>query len=207
MPSPKFDFCSIALSRLLGDPVAAATSGGVWLTQAMREAVLNEALQEFFRRYWVATEGDVRLFAQLFPENLRVVDITTTSGGEYTIETGSPSFTFDLYQVVDGFKSTTYIRFLNETLYSVVKTGINLQLVPSASKPLAFKLGGKLMFFPASEYNAQTVSISYIRKPVNPSTGGVFAAAGTYDIPFGAIWINEIAAIAEELYKKYNQER
>jgi hypothetical protein len=207
MPSPKFDSTSIALSKLLGDPVSSAASNGTWLTASVREAVLNEALQEFFRQHWTAVQGDVKLFAELFPENLRVVAITTTSVGKYTIATASPSFTYDLFKVVDGTLSTQLIRFLNQVYYNTVITGANTELTPSTSNFLAFQMGGELTFLPAASFNAQSVTIAYIRKPVFPSTGGSFTAAGTYDIPFAEIWINEIAALAEEIYKNYNQER
>lgn len=116
---------------------------------------------------------------------------------------------YDFFKMIDAYTVTSpkYIKFLDKTLRTVVITGTNNLYTPSATHLIGFELEGTLEFYPAASFNAQKVKINYIRKPVNPTTGEAFVNGDTRDIPFNAIWSEEIAETAFRIWQQNTQER
>lgn len=203
--SPKFDSCSVQFAKKIGDAVATAATAGNILSVAERETYLNLALNEVFRKYWAGVQGDTEKFLEIFPELHKSIQVTSTAGGLYVLAAAT---TFDFFKMIDGYTVTSpkYIKFLKKTLRTIVITGTNSLYVPSATHFIGFEIEGTLEFYPAASFNAQNVKINYIRKPVNPTTGNAFVNADTSDIPFNAIWSEEIAETAYQIWRTNQQE-
>jgi len=199
MASPKFDAIQIELSRRLGDPVSAVANDGTWLTAAVRTAYTNKALHKFFSDMVMAVQGDKMKLAQIFPELLSAPTELTLTSGNYNIDTGSQNIK-DIWRIYNGYVKTSnyYIRPLDESLYSVMITGINKDYISSASNPAVIQVGRILYFFPLS--SSFTPVIIYLKLPLNPTDGSLLTANGTYDSPFGYQWQSQIASIAQQLF-------
>lgn len=206
MAMEKFKAAQLAFARKIGDAVTLASDAGNILSATERDTYINLALNELFRKYWAGVQGDSKKFLEIFPELLKSLQITTTAGGIFTLAAAN---TYDFFKIIDAYtvSGSSYIKFLEKTKRTIVITQANLNYVPSTSNFLAFEVEGILEFYPASSFNAQNVRINYIRRPVDPSTGSEFSNGGSNDIPFYAIWIEEIAEIAYQLWKTNQQER
>lgn len=198
MASANFDAINVELSRRIGDPVATAGTAGKVLTSAERDAYVNKAMQKLVADVLLGLNGNNEAFIEIFPELVVPRTFTTTAGGTYVIAGSSNA---DFFKLIDGFLSTVYIKVLPKHLYNIVKLGINDLYVPSASNLFAFELAGTLYFLPASSFNAQSVTMNFIKRPVH--TDGSFYSAGDSggDIPFYPHWNSKIAEIAEELVR------
>lgn len=204
MAMEKFSRISVELSQRIADSVTNATDAGEALTADQRTALVNEAMFKLFEEGWTAVRGDIASFIELFPELVTTATITTAADGTFTI--ASPLL--DLHTVISGLKSTTYIKTLPKHLYPIVKANKFDDYAPTASNPVMFDISGKLHFFPASEYNLQSVTIEYIKVPLLPTTGGfLILTAGTVDSPFSDKWNSRIAALAEDIYRTIAQEK
>ena len=205
MPSPKFDAIQIQFSRKIGDPVSTAATAGAFASVAVRNAYVNLALEEVFRKYWEGVMGNSEAFLEIFPELHKSIQKTTSAGGTYTL---AATDTFDFFKIIDAYTVSTpkYIKFLKKHLRTVVITGVSSLYTPSTDHFIGFEIEGVLEFYPASSFNAQNVRINYIRKPVDPSSGAAFSNGGTNDIPFNSIWSEEIAETAYLIWKRNQQE-
>jgi len=203
MPSPKFDSLNVSFSKVIGDVVISASTNGMILSNAERDGYINRALDELFRKSWEGVQGDSKQFIEIFPELYKSQTITTTADGTYTLAANN---TFDFFKAVDGILDTSLIKFLKKSLYAIVKTNSNQMYLASPTNLLAFEIQGTISFFPASSFNAKTVILNYIRRPVDPSTGSGFTNGGTNDHPFNAIWHSEILKIALQLFLIDTQE-
>lgn len=203
MPSPKFDTLNISFSKIIGDVVAAAGTSGSILSDDERDGYINRALNELFRKYWEGVQGDHKRFIEVFPELFKSQDITTTAGGTYALAAAN---TYDFFKAVDGILSSSLVKFLDKSLFAVVKTNSNQMYLASTTNLLAFEIQGTITFLPAASFNAQTVTLNFIRRPVDPSTGSGFTNGGTNDHPFNAVWHEEILKIALQLFLIDTQE-
>ena len=205
MPSPKMDLINVQFSKKIGDAVSAASTAGEILSAAERDAYINLALNEVFRKYWESAQGNSEKFLEIFTELHKPIEIATTAAGLYTLAAEN---TFDFFKMIDAYTVITpkYIKFLKKTLRTVVITGTNELYVPSTTHFIGFEVEGVLEFYPTTSFDIQDVKINYIRKPVDPSTGAAFTNTGTNDIPFNNIWNEEIAETAYQLWKMNQQE-
>ena len=207
MPTPKFDFLSIELSKRIGDPITTADQDGVALSASARNSIINKALLELFKTYW---KGNIDDFIGLFPELTVKRTITTNSNGLYTI--ASPNL--DYFDFVSGLWGghlrtndvTPIIQRKPRSFYTAVKANFVKQLIPSPTNMFCFELGGVMEFLPSSSFNAQNADILIIKQPIDPTTGGFLTQGGTYDSPYYPIWHGEILSIAEQLFKTEAQE-
>lgn len=207
MATPLFDDVSIEFAKAIGDYIASMTAAteGNKLTAAERNGIVNKALSELFRQTWQQVGGNAEAFIEIFPELLVERQITTSAGGTYTV--ANPNLDFN--KIVDARKNTgsVFITALPKTLRQIVITSKHPHYVPSAAKPYVFEISKVLEFYPASEYNAQTVYISFIKVPVDPTTGAVLTQGGSYDSPFYAHWHRAIVEIAKQIYLDMSQQK
>ena len=204
MATPKFDLISVQTSQLIGDPVSAASSAGAILTANERTALVNRAMFKLFDEGWGISKGDIAEFLDLFPELLTSQAVTTDANGEYTINS---TVMRDLFVVVSGLLSTTYIKTLPRHYFTIVKASKFDDFTPDSSNPVVFEISGKLSFFPSASFNAQSVTVYYIKVPLNPTDGSFLTQGGTYDSPFSDQWDSKIAEIALDIYRSEAQEK
>ncbi len=202
MATPKFDKISVEVSRRVGDPVVSAPTAGTFMTAAERNAYVSKALMKLFNEVWASVGGNNSAFIELFPELMRDDTITTTPGGEYTPSAGNGDAYF--FKIIDGAKSSTYIKALDKVLYRTVKLGVSDLYTPSSTNLFVFEIEGVLKFLPASSFNAQSVDISFIRQPIQ-SDGNFIVQSSGEDSPFYDQWNSKIAEIAELLIKTDRQ--
>lgn len=204
MATPKFDRMSVALSRLIADPVSAAGDAGSVLTANERNLYISRAMLLLFNEIWVKSGGDVFLFAGICPELLREQAVTTTSGGTYSIIGGSNMR--DYYAMVSGIISTTYIGLKPAGWLHLYKSSYNADIIPTAADPVMIEAEGIVYFFPAASFNAQSVTLQFVKQPVEPSNGNLLSQNGTTDSPFKDHWEDKIINIAQQLFLKEAQE-
>lgn len=202
MATPLFDDCSVRFSRKIGDAVASASTAGNILSANERTEYINQAANELFRKYWEAVAGNIERFIEIFPELHKTASVTTDIHGIVSL---SASGTYDFFKIIDGH-SSQYIRFLDKALWLTVYGSENSLYVPSTDRFYGFELSGSLRFLPAASFNAQAVTIAYIKRPVDPTNGNALTQGGTYDLPFYSIWNEEIAEIAYQIWRTNQQE-
>lgn len=202
MAAPKLDACNISFSKAIGDVVASASTSGNKLTDDERDGYLNRAMNKLFTEYWTAVKGRTEAFIDIFPELLRDVQVTTTAGGAFVL---AASGTYDFFKLHSAYKSTQIIKCIDKTLKAIVVTSNNELYTPSTSNFIAIEIEGTIIFYPLASFNAQTVNIQYVRRPI-AIDGTAFTNGGTYDHPFNANWNETIVQIALELYKQDTQE-
>ena len=205
MALAKFDSLSIQFSKKIGDTVATSSAAGTILTVAERETYINLALNEVFRKYWAGVQGDSDKFLEIFPELFRSVQATVTTG-VYTLAAAT---TYDFFKMIDAYTTSTpkYIKFLKKSLRTVVIAETNTLYVPSATNLIGFEVEGTLEFYPVASFPSTSVELNYIRKPVDPANGLAYTYSSTTDIPFNAIWSEEIAETALQIWRQNTQER
>lgn len=203
--TPRFDKISIEVSNRMGDPVAAGGSDGVWLTATARNSYVNKAMFAYFNQKWEDAQklyaanpnvSVIQNFANILPELVRLATGITLSSGKYTI--ANPNF--DFYKLIGANIGTTkLIRVLDEDQYTVVKTGMDTLIKPTANKPVAIEFNNMIYFFP--ENSTFSPDILFVTQPLNPETGEFLAQGGTYDSPFTDQHNSRIAEIAEKLIR------
>ncbi len=202
MATPKFDRISVETSRRIGDVVASAATAGKTMTANERTAYVNKALLKLFNREWKKVDGNNTVFIEIFPELMRDDTITTTAGGEYTPSAGNNDAYF--FKIIDGGKSSVYIKALDKILYRTVKLGISDLYTPSSTNLFVFEIEGVLKFLPSASFISQSVDISFIRQPIQ-SDGNFIVRSTGEDSPFYDQWNSEIAEIAEQLIRTDRQ--
>ena len=203
MALPKFDKISVELSQRIGDGVPTSASAGNKLTADERTALVNQALFLLFEQGWEASKGDIKSFIDLFPELVKTENITTDANGISVLATPI----LDFHTIISGLKSTTYIKPLPKHLYTIVKSSRFDDYTPNSANPVVFEISNTLSFFPSTDFNAQVVTIEYIRVPLVPTTGAFITLVGTTDSPFSDKWNSKIASIAEDQFRIIAQEK
>jgi hypothetical protein len=87
MATPKFDIISIALSKVMGDEVTAATSAGNLFTQAVRENAINRARGTIFTQ--ILMKAGLTQFIDQYPEFVSLQSLTfATPAGTVAVPAG-----------------------------------------------------------------------------------------------------------------------
>lgn len=206
MATPKLDKISVELSRRIADPVASAGTNGEVLTATDRTSYINKAMFKLINDYWIQFGGDVKRFAQMFPELIAFEEITLNANGQYDINASSDIR--DFFELVDAYNyaDVIYIAKVPNYLFNIVVTGDNPDYTADENEPLCINLEGVLYFFPSANYAGAIVRIIYLKLPVDPTNGNLLTQGGTYDIPFYDHWNSTIASIAEQLWRIDAQE-
>lgn len=203
MASPLFDSISMRLAKRISDPVASAATNGTILTAAARDEYINKAMMEIIRKYWELVKGDTQTFIEIFPELVKTATFNTTAGGTLVISTSTFK---NFFKIINAIKGTTvYIKSLPKHLYTVVKTGRFDDVAPDSDNPVVFEIEGTLVFFPSADFNVQSVTAFFLTLPLDTSGGTLYNGHATVDSPFLPIWNEEIAQIAEELFRQDTQ--
>jgi hypothetical protein len=197
MATPKFDRMSVEFSKRINDPVAAEGTDGKFVTSAVRELFLNQALQALFGMYWEKTGGDPTSFHSLFPE-LVVPRTVTLSSSKYTIATPN----LDFKKLVEAVPASKYATILPATKKSSAEIGYPSYNAGSANNPVAVESGGIIYVYPAASFVSSSTVLTIIVQPLDPTTGGYLTGGGSYDSPFAPNWEEEIIQTATRIFDK-----
>lgn len=210
--TPKLDRIINQFTSLIGYPATYDGNGDFQpsdvLTKAQVESYVSKAMFKLFNQFWqMATQNKktikdiAQTFLAVFPELVRTGSITFTGAGVYTII--NPNL--DFYYPFGASDSNKYFaRILDATYFEIVKAEIYPQYTAVTAKPIIIYLEGKLNLFPAA---AVSYDVSFITKPVIPSTGGIFTqgSAAVADHPFTEHWEPIIAEKADQIYRQERQ--
>lgn len=200
MASPLIDEISVALSRRIGDAVAASTDDGQTLTANERMSYVNKAMFKLFDEIVQMSQGNGDVMVAMYPELLSTPVALSLSGGNYTVSSGAANIK-DIWKPYQCYISATniYIKVLEPKYYTVLIAGIPNDLDVSSTNPVVIFVNGALRFFPLS--STFTPYVIYIRKPLNPATGGLLVQNGTYDHSFGYQAQERLIEYTEAIYK------
>ena len=205
MPTPKFNAIALQFMEIINDHTTVAGSpevvvaGKILNTVAKIETFVNRGLLQLFTEVLLQSNGDPETIGRILPELIKPMTPTTTAGGIYTLATpylnyfnpaGSPLRTVD----------SKVIRQIDNSLVNEVLSGMIEEYTPSADSLFFYENGGIFTFLPLTEFNAKALSLYYVAKPVNQTTGLAFTSGGTYDSPFQEHWTMKIAELAADIY-------
>ena len=198
------NFISSDLAERIGDKVATPQTDGKRLTAAQRMLFINKALLGLFNQYWTGFNGDKRGFVNLFPELIGKMPLTVNRD---MVEASAIVFPIanpylDYYTLIDGITNDKkYITVLDRTLYSTLLSSKVSDYTPSATKLVAIEIGKQVELLPPASFDEdETITMMYIKQPINPLTGGLLTQDGDYDSPFYPTWNTAITDIAEKLF-------
>lgn len=205
MATPRLNRIITEFMTRIGDSASYDTGvlqDGSILTAAQAVSYVNRAMLQYIDDISKAVRNDTKLIIQLFPELVVTpTAITTNSSGQYSISSTSIR---DFWMLIDATYSNsgtlTYIQRQPEHLYNTYLTGRLSNYSSTAASPNCFQLGSTLVFLPAATFNAVSVNVSYLKLPLNPTTGDFLTQNGTYDCPLYDLHNSNIAEIAEKLY-------
>lgn len=153
---------------------------------------------ELFNTVWTAVKGDISEFLKILPELQEIKEIPTTGTGTYVISTSA--LIRDIMVPISGILDDKYVKHLDPSLYAVVKTGKHSNYKPAEDNLICFMVGDNIEFLPAASFNSQTVTLVYIKLPLNPTDGSFLTQAGDYDSPFMDHWNDKIVNICLALF-------
>lgn len=223
MATPKFDECSIELSKRLLDPATTAAADGADITADERTNLINRALLKLFNDIWVSVGGNIDKFVQICPELLKTTAALTFAVEETTDTVGMPAGVtyakINAYEIASPYldlKEIYAARQADRVKISVYPTDKYTLLITedgyylhTTEKMGMVKSGNKLYLFPktyAAGANIVNVKVQYVGLPINPTTGVLLTQGGNYDSPFGYEWQDKIVSIAQEFYNKESAE-
>lgn len=208
MPTPNFDRIDIEISRRIGDTVANAANDGTVLTATERNAYTNKALFKLFNIKWQEAvkitgkfERPSKYFIREIPELVERSSLLTLTAGNYLI--ASPHF--DFFTIIDAeTDDEKFITVWDTDLYEIARTQRHRHYIATAEKPSVIQLDKLLAFFPLS--STFGFYMTYIKMPLEPTTGNFLTQNGATDSPFLPHWNSIIAEIGEQLFRTDSQE-
>ena len=210
--TPRLDRCIIEFSKIIADPVEYTNDPDLYdigdgkiLTLAEMTSYVNKAMLRMWNAVWTESKGIETIFLQQFPFLFAAKDVSTNEVGGYGIE--NPNKDFGALIDARTENGNTYIQQLGIDKYNIIKSGVNTRFSATAEHPKCFYTDGVIMFEPASSFANTTVTINYIKLPINPETGDFLTQNGGYDSPFPDHYNSAIAEMAGQLYKVDTQEK
>ena len=193
----------------IGDPSTYSGTvlqpGKILTSAAQIVSFVNRAMFEHIRRYWVAVKGDVKLFAEILPELVKPINpVLLDAASSYVI--ANPNLDFmKVFGALYKDNNNAYIRVAPKEEYLALKSGFNTRIGATESEPVLVEINKVLYLFPVT-MAAKHIEVIYIKQPLNPTDGSFLVQNGSYDSPFYDTWDDEIAGIAEVIYRKSAQE-
>lgn len=202
MATVKFDRIAIAFMAKAKDTfVTSFTAGGgalplghVLINDGQIESYINRALSKLFSDVWA--EGKVKGIVDTFPELLETRDITFNGSGRYTLVTPN----LDMFYLVGGTADLKNAQITDRTLYPVIKSGNNFHLSGDSDNPIMIYMDSIVHVFPDADFGTKDGALLIIKKPVDPTTGGLLSQNGSYDSPFDSHWDDKLSELAYQFY-------
>lgn len=184
MASANYDALHIRLSRMLGDPVAAAaTDGKVW-TSARRDILLNNAV-----RRWMMEELVKGNYNALREFRTREGQALTNNSKALSGWTGGVAWILSAYNSTDG----VVVRRLPDGYTAVARTGENSYYTPSTTAQFYQVESGNFILLDGGTTTGDTIVLEYIK--VQPDMTNAYAS----DIMVPSTYFGQILNYALEL--------
>lgn len=204
MATPKYAQIAHAFMNSIGDPIVTngdgliTTPGKVLQTKEIIESFINRAIYKLFITSWGEAKADKDTFLKAFPELMVPVSksIAILPDGTHSIATPN----LDLFEVVSASASGKYVTILDQAYFALVKSKTNAHLTGTDEHPILIKRGNTLYLFKDVVANPYSITIDYIRLPLNGTDGSQLVSGGAVDSPFGYQWTVTIAEIAKGLF-------
>lgn len=195
----KFNRIAQVFMIKIGDPITITgnviNAGKIIDSKEQIENYVNRALETFFYTKWTEFGGDVKKFANFFPE-LVIPQVNGTLGaGICSVEAFK-----NLFQLFGLRVDNKYVRIWDMSVYSIAKSGKRIQYIGSADDPGAILVGDEIQFFGAED--STKVDMEYIIKPIREDGTAFVSSNDAEDSPFNEFWTEQIAQIAADLYNK-----
>lgn len=180
MAIPNYDSLSVALSKDIGDAVAAATSNGNRWSSAARDIHLNQAIRRWIMKRilvkdWFALRGYVAEEAQTLGSNIKTL----------------VSWTGDVSYIIEAYDATTNlpIKRLPEELRTWTKTGGNSYLTASTTNLFWVIDGSSLRIYGSAA--TDSILLTYVKKHTD-----LAANTGSTDIAIDSPYWPQILDLA-----------
>jgi len=162
MASPNFDALSIALSKKLGDPVAAAaTDGKVW-TSALRTLLLNDA-----HRKWT--------LKQLSAGNMNALKHYKNREGQALTNNVLPltTWTGGVAAIISAYNSTdaVYVKRLPDGMVGHARAASNTYYTPSTTNQFWVVEDGSFVLMDGGTTTGDTIVLEYVRPHADLAVG------------------------------------
>jgi len=207
MATPKFDRILQEFHLRIGDPISIlngiATASKI-LTVSESCGYVNKAMFSFFETNWDSVGGDKQKFIEIFPELLVVTSSITTSTTTYSATTiqqytaSNPNL--DIYRHYGVTTGSQYIRIWPKQYVDVAITQKNTHFNVVPPDKAAVEIGTRLLFFPTGSTEMPGMGLTYIRQPLDNTTGALLQQNGNVDSPFDTRWTTKLAEIAASIY-------
>lgn len=212
MATPKLDNISLHFSRRINDSKTSAnvefTTGqedGKTLSALQRMEYINEAMFKLMGMIWKVIQGDKAKFVQIFPELVRDMNITLSSGGtEAKYQIANPNL--DFWHLLEGVliidaSTKRYAEIAPKHLFQAITYGA-IQFRATDEFPKVIEMEREINAFPVATYSGKSAIFTIITQPLNPTNGAFLTQAGSYDSPFYDNWNDQIIDLAVELFHR-----
>jgi len=181
MASPNYDTLSVAVSKMLGDPVAAATTDGKVWTSALRDVLLNTA-----HRRWMKKQILVGNYNALKGYKNREGKALSNNSLALSSWTGGVAYILSARNSTDGL----VVRKLPDGLSAIARSGENTYLTPSTTNQFWVRESANFVLLDGGTTTGDTIELEYIK----PHTS--LSANGASDTSVPAEYYDEIVDLA-----------
>jgi hypothetical protein len=212
MATPKLDRIITEFSRRIAQPATFDALGnlqnGIAMTAAEYVTYVNRAMFKLIEDTWLKVMGDEKAFIRIFPELVKVANISFEAG-TYSLAITAKDFAYLIDgRIIFNFQPSTpaYARKLPQEQFTLAKAGA-LPYNPTAQSPAILVIQNTLHVFPSAMIDpvGLHVDMLYIAFPLDPATGAFLTQNGAIDSPFLDSHNTLIAEIAESLYRADSQ--
>jgi hypothetical protein len=205
--TPKLNILAKRFQNQIQDPVTEDVNGNIVPgelvpTVAELETYLGNACQKYVEQVYTQSAGYQDFITKL-PELFKSFPVTFSQGSN-VIDLSNETYLKDVWEVLDSQSGSTLIEVWNKVHQADALTGNDPFYTADAEHPALIYNKPFLFIFPATitDDGNYGITLNYIKLPLNPETGEYLTINGGYDLPFTLKQIQDIADIAEQLYRK-----
>jgi hypothetical protein len=207
--TPKLDLLAQRFMAQIQDPVTVNGLGNLNVGNLVRtipdmSRYCGDAMLKYIQKTWDSVNGNEQMFLRKLPELFTVKSLTfPLHTNQVDLSNSANGNFFDVQNILDSYQGSTFIEVWDQDKLSGALSGSNPFHIGSSTRPGIIYEKPNLYLFPASLTASAlyTISLCYIRLPIDPVAGGYLQIDGTLgDIPFTLQHIQEIADVAQSLY-------
>ena len=163
MASPLYDVLVVRLSKMLGDPVSAATTDGKVWTGALRDVVFNQAQNRWMRKQmeaqnWNALKGYIATEAQSLTNNEKT--LASWTGGVFAV--------LSAYNATDAL----LVKRLPDGYDGVARAASNTYYSPSTTNQFWKQESLTFRLLDGATTTNDSIRLEYVKNPVTLASNG-----------------------------------
>lgn len=199
MPSPKFDYLNVELSRRLNDVVSDATNDGKIYTSQRRSNYLNQAMQYITKYVYnlvqtLSQNQELKnsIYFKILPD-LIVIETIQSQINPARIEFNKLNIQDTIFLIKTN--DSKYFTPLSPYNYHIALSNYNTLYKFTIDNPAFTFINNKIYILPDS-YPQSNFNVTYFANPIK-TNGTYFNANDTEDIPFSSRFYEQILMIAQ----------